>query len=140
LLLWQLDLKVQILFTFIITNELPIFSYTNSFLNIFCHFPKWQCILSLGNSTAIYTDLKTLHPGGIRTRDLPFCMRKWWPLCHDARGINNFFWKTSENLGLCTFAVELRKAMCKIKLNSKNICMQGREQEQETKDKMNVKN
>jgi hypothetical protein len=32
-------------------------------------------ILSLDNSTAMYYDLKTLHPGGIRTRDLLFWMR-----------------------------------------------------------------
>jgi hypothetical protein len=29
--------------------------------------------LSFDNSTAMYNNLKTLHPGGIRTRDLMFC-------------------------------------------------------------------
>jgi hypothetical protein len=29
--------------------------------------------------------LKTLHPGGIRTRYLLFCRRMWWPLYHAAR-------------------------------------------------------
>jgi hypothetical protein len=32
------------------------------------------------NSTAMYNDPKTLHPGGIRTGDLLFCRRARWPL------------------------------------------------------------
>jgi hypothetical protein len=33
----------------------------------------------------MYELLKTLGPGWIRTRDLLFCMRTRWPLCHAAR-------------------------------------------------------
>jgi hypothetical protein len=44
-----------------------------------------NAILSFDNSTALYKDLKTLHPGGIRTRDLLFCRRTRWPLCHAGR-------------------------------------------------------
>jgi hypothetical protein len=36
---------------------------------IFLKYTQWQCILSYDNSTAMYKSLKTLHPGGIRTRD-----------------------------------------------------------------------
>jgi hypothetical protein len=46
---------------------------------------QWQCILSYDNSTAMYKFLKTLHPGGNRTRDLLFCRRTRWPLCDAAR-------------------------------------------------------
>jgi hypothetical protein len=31
--------------------------------------------IKFANSTAMHEDLKTLHPGGIRTRDLLFCRR-----------------------------------------------------------------
>jgi hypothetical protein len=31
--------------------------------------------VSFDNSTTLYKDLKTLHPGGFRTRDLLFCRR-----------------------------------------------------------------
>jgi hypothetical protein len=30
----------------------------------FLNYTQWQCILSYGNSTAMYKVLKTLHPGG----------------------------------------------------------------------------
>jgi hypothetical protein len=36
---------------------------------IFLKFTQWQCILCFDNSTAMFKDPKTLHPGGIRTRD-----------------------------------------------------------------------
>jgi hypothetical protein len=41
---------------------------------IFLKCTQWQCILSYDNSTAVYVykDLKTLHPDGIRTRDVLF--------------------------------------------------------------------
>jgi hypothetical protein len=48
-------------------------------------YTQWQCILSFDNSTAMYKDLETLHPGGIQTRDLLFWRRTRWPLCHAAR-------------------------------------------------------
>jgi hypothetical protein len=35
--------------------------------------------------------LNTLHPGGIRSRDLRFCRRTRWPLCQAARAIRCFF-------------------------------------------------
>jgi hypothetical protein len=37
----------------------------------------------------MYNDLKTLHPGGIRTRDLLFCRRTRWPMYHAARAPKN---------------------------------------------------
>jgi hypothetical protein len=49
-------------------------------------YTQWQCILSYGNSTAMYKLLKTLHPSGIPTQDLLFCRRTRWPLCHVAMG------------------------------------------------------
>jgi hypothetical protein len=39
----------------------------------FLKYTQWQCKLSYDNSTAMHKFLKTLHPGGIRTRDLLFC-------------------------------------------------------------------
>jgi hypothetical protein len=39
-------------------------------LFIFLKHTQRQCIPSFVNSTEMYKDLKTLHPGGIRTRDL----------------------------------------------------------------------
>jgi hypothetical protein len=41
----------------------------------------------------MYEFLKTLHPGGIRTRDLLFYRRTRWPLCHAARASHSFFKK-----------------------------------------------
>jgi hypothetical protein len=39
--------------------------------NFFLKYAQWQCILSFNwNSTAMYLDLKTIHPGGIRTRGI----------------------------------------------------------------------
>jgi hypothetical protein len=63
---------------------------------------QWQCILCSDNSIAMYKVLKTLHPGGIRTRDRLFCRRTRWPLCLAARAQNRyckilnstFLWKT----------------------------------------------
>jgi hypothetical protein len=58
------------------TNELfetsrmtPKFRETWDFLP---KYTPWQCIISFGNSAAVYKDLKSVHPGGIRTRDLLF--------------------------------------------------------------------
>jgi hypothetical protein len=52
---------------------------------LFLKYTQWQCILSFDNSTAMYKDLKPLHTGGIRTRDLLFWRRTRWPLCHATR-------------------------------------------------------
>jgi hypothetical protein len=41
----------------------------------FYKYTQCQCISSFDNSTAVYKDLKTLHPGGIRTRELLFWRR-----------------------------------------------------------------
>jgi hypothetical protein len=46
----------------------------------FLKFAQWQCILSLDNSTAMYKDLKTLHPSWIWSRDLLFWRWTRWPL------------------------------------------------------------
>jgi hypothetical protein len=51
---------------------------------IFLNEARWQCILCFDNSTAMYKGLKTLHPGGIRARDLLFCRRMRWLLYHAA--------------------------------------------------------
>jgi hypothetical protein len=39
----------------------------------------------------MFKDLKTLHPGGIRTHDLLFCRRTQWSLCHAARASLDIF-------------------------------------------------
>jgi hypothetical protein len=50
--------------------------YFNDFCAfIFLKYTQWQCISSYDNSTAMYKFPKTLHAGGIRTRDLLFCRR-----------------------------------------------------------------
>jgi hypothetical protein len=66
----------------------------NQFLSIFQKYTQLQFILSYDDSTTLYKFLKTLHPGGIRTRDLLFCRQTRWPLCHYATGSsNNLFLK-----------------------------------------------
>jgi hypothetical protein len=35
----------------------------------------------------MYKDLSTLHPCGIQTRDLLFCRRTQWSLCHGAKAV-----------------------------------------------------
>jgi hypothetical protein len=47
----------------------------------FLKYTQWQCKFRFDNSTAMYKDLKTLRPGGIRTWDLLFWRRTRWPLC-----------------------------------------------------------
>jgi hypothetical protein len=68
-------------------------SYTSRFIcfwAIFKHLflssthTQRQCISSYHNSTAMYKFLKTLHSGGIRSRDLFFFRRTRWPLCNAA--------------------------------------------------------
>jgi hypothetical protein len=70
---------------------------------VFLKRTQWQCILGYDNSTAMYKLQKTLHPVGIRTRDLLFCRRTWWPLCHTDRATLYYFvfivtWKIFCNL------------------------------------------
>jgi hypothetical protein len=55
--------------------------------SIFLKCTQLQCISRFDNSTSIYKGLKTLHPGGIRTHDLLFRRRTWWPLFHAARAM-----------------------------------------------------
>jgi hypothetical protein len=52
-----------------------------------------QCLLShLGNTQQhYYVSLKTLYPGGIRTRVFTFLRRMRCPLRHAARASYNFF-------------------------------------------------
>jgi hypothetical protein len=40
----------------------------------------------------MYTFLKTLHHGGIRTRNLLFCSRTRWSLCHATRALGLLFY------------------------------------------------
>jgi hypothetical protein len=62
---------------------------------------------------------KTLHPGGIRTRDLLFCRRTRWPSCHAARAKvrsteplapqswrRHFFDRQQLNLPILQFTIE----------------------------------
>jgi hypothetical protein len=69
-----------------------IFGDFHLFIKIFlivCTQLQW--ILSY--SSAMYEFLKTLHPGGIRTRDLLFCRWTRWPLYHAARACDfHLFW------------------------------------------------
>jgi hypothetical protein len=51
----------------------------------FLKYARWQCILRFDNSTALYKDTITLHPGEIRTRELLLWMRTRWPMFHDGR-------------------------------------------------------
>jgi hypothetical protein len=48
-------------------------------------YAQWRCILDLDKSTALNTDIKTWHPGVIRTRNLPFWRQMRWPLCRAAK-------------------------------------------------------
>jgi hypothetical protein len=70
------------------------FFKTNLFKHLFfssaCIHTMTKQIWSYNNSTARCKFLKTLQPGGIRTRDLMFCRRMRWPLCHAARAIHLF--------------------------------------------------
>jgi hypothetical protein len=90
-------------------------------LYIFLKYTQW--ILSCNNSTAVYKFLKTLHPGGIRTRDSLFCRRTPWPLCHAASAIGDIYnmdpreqtsgpnWEEKKS---CPLASRLRKhSVCK---------------------------
>jgi hypothetical protein len=52
---------------------------------LFLKYTQWQCKLSYNHSTAKYKFMKTLHPRRIWTRDVLFCRRSRWPLCHAAR-------------------------------------------------------
>jgi hypothetical protein len=54
------------------------------FYVFFLKYTQWQCQLSFDDSTAMYKDLKTLHPGGIWIRDVLFWRQARWPLCHAA--------------------------------------------------------
>jgi hypothetical protein len=47
-------------------------------------YTQWQCVFSYDNITAMYKFLKTLHLGGIWTRDILLCRWTRWTLCHSA--------------------------------------------------------
>jgi hypothetical protein len=63
-----------------------LFSVKKNKAFIFLKYAQWQWILSFDNSTALYKDPKTSHPGWIRTRYLLFWKRTRWPMCHAAPG------------------------------------------------------
>jgi hypothetical protein len=72
-----------LLFFLLLVFEEFIFLKThNTYLTMHIKFWKQHC--------NVCKTLKTLHPGGIRTRDLLFCRRTRWPLSYAAWAFRNF--------------------------------------------------
>jgi hypothetical protein len=76
---WSLRYKPGLWGILLVHNILCTYKFLKTF--ILLYYTQWHWILSYDNSTAMYKLLKTLHPGGIRTRDLLFWRRTRWALC-----------------------------------------------------------
>jgi hypothetical protein len=57
-----------------------------TFIFLSLYFSQWNTmtmhIMFWQQHCTVHRDPKTLHPDGIRTRELLFCRRTRWPLCH----------------------------------------------------------
>jgi hypothetical protein len=91
---------INLLHSSLTTSLFSEFRLVRESLNylFFLEYTQWHCILSYDNSTEMYKFLVTLHPGGIRTRDLLFCRRTRWPLCHAAWAVERKWRKEKKNL------------------------------------------
>jgi hypothetical protein len=71
------------------------------------HIKFWQQQCNV----PIMTYVRTLHPGGIRTRDLLYCGRTRWPLCHK-KWIRKIFLLSR----ICSYRDRLQRPVLETKL------------------------